>query len=132
MRRLLPLLVVLAGLLLAGSALAASKSWRHLASVTVRVQRTSPAPPTPGARTRQFTSPSQLAMVTQALNANHIALGSHPNHQGVCIGGTNIQIKIVPAHGPRVTLNGYHCGTQTFGTISGRVVPFLKAIGLAI
>ena len=119
----------LAALLLAAApAFATGTLWRHVTKVSVTIQKPGLPPPYGKAHTTTFSTGTQLAKATSALNANHIAKGPNVANQG-CAGGTDVTIVI--AQGPKRTrLSAYQCGSTTYGAIAGDLTAFLKALKL--
>ncbi len=91
-----------------------------------------PGLPPPGGlpQTTSFSSPSDVARVTTALNGHHIVKVSPSSSTG-CAGGEQIEIKITPADSAAVDLSAYRCANQTTGNIGGDLPGFLSAISVS-
>jgi hypothetical protein len=108
-------------------AVAQATVWSHLRSATVTVQNGSLPPPYGRAHVHRYTTPTAVAKVTKALNAQHIAR-RHPATSGACVGGYNVTLKLVGR--TTQTLTAYECGGHNYGGIAGNVRRFLSALGI--
>jgi hypothetical protein len=106
-----------------------SSSWKDLRAVRVTLSRPGIPPPGGLPHTTSFTSPSELAVVTAALNKHHIEQGSSSSNDG-CAGGENVAISITHADGSVTNLSAYRCAGQTTGEVSGDLLGFLNAAGV--
>jgi hypothetical protein len=129
--RLLSLTAILAALGVAAAG-AATTHWSGITRVTAKSLNGSLPPAGKDIPDiLSFTSAAQLAKVTAALNANHIAYRSGPGDPGGCAGGVNVTITIAQRT-KKITLTAYLCGDKTYGTIGGNVRGFVKAVGLKL
>ena len=130
-RKSVPLLgMVLVIAAFAASALAAAGAWHNLKRVTVTVQNGSLPPPYGKAHVTHYTTATQVAKATRALNANHIAKRAAVQNNG-CTGGYDATIKAVEASSKTVTLSAYECGGKSYGDVAGNVPGFLHALGIS-
>ena len=124
--------VAWAALVLAACGGGSSAHWSHLKAVRVTVAQPGLPPPSGAPHTTSFTTPRQLARVTAALNAHHIAQGSPTSATSACSGGYQVAILIVPRERAPIRLTAYRCANTTTGAISGDLAGFLAAVGLAL
>ena len=127
--RSLTLLCLVPGLALAACGGSSSPTWSELQSVTVTIAQPGLPPPYGRPYTTRFASRSDLARVTAALNAHHIAKVSPTSANG-CSGGFTIAIAITSEHSDPVNLSAYRCAHQTYGNVGGDLPGFLSAVGL--
>jgi hypothetical protein len=126
------LAVIWAGLLLGGCGGGSSTRWIALRSVRITVAQPGLPPLYGRPRTSSFTTPGELAHVTAALNAHHIAKALSSSSIPGCGGGYQITITIVPEHSSPVQLSAYRCANQASGDVSGDLVGFLSSVGVSL
>jgi hypothetical protein len=107
-----------------------STNWKGVRSVSVTVSRPGLPPPGGTPRTTAFTSRTQLARVTAALNAQHITKTPSSSSTSPCAGGQQIAITITQANAAPTHLSAYACGGKTSGDIGGNLSKFLVALGV--
>jgi hypothetical protein len=107
-----------------------SPRWKDVQRVTVTVSRPGLPPPGGTPRTTSFTTQADVAKVTAALNAPHIARASLSSN-ALCAGGTQVAITITRANAATTHLSGYIYRGKTSGGIGGDVSGFLSAVGVS-
>jgi hypothetical protein len=110
------------------STTSAATTWRALRSVHITVAQPGLPPPGGQPKTESFTTASQLARVTAALNRYHISQKVPPTPSHGCAGGHQITITIVRQSGQTVNLSAYRCAGGISGNIAGGLTGFLAAV----
>ena len=107
----------------------ATTRWSELESAKVTVSQPGLPPPGGTPETTTYTTHSELARVTKALNANHIAKRSESRQSKGCTGGREVEIKIVRVAEPtHVAIHAYLCAGRQYGDANGDVEGFLAAL----
>jgi hypothetical protein len=117
---------------LAACGSSAPSGWHDIQSVTVTVSQPSLPPPGGQPQTSTFTSSSDIARVTSALNRFHIKQTPASSASGGCAGGFQIAITINEKGAAPVKLSAYRCADQTSGNVGGDLAGFLSAIGVNV
>jgi hypothetical protein len=114
------------------SSSSSAEAWKSLHTVRITVAQPSLPPPYGEPKTTAFTTPAQVARVTAALNAHHIAKAASSSTNNGCTGGHTVMITITPQSGAATQLSAYRCANQTTGDIDGDLTGFLSSLGIPI